>query len=225
MNQHMQPIIALVRKDVLGLLPLIVLANLVFFVQPLIANLDILAFAADVEFWAVAQANFYWLAYFLAVLLMVSVLQLDPADSLTHDWLTRPIARTDWLLAKLLFMLMTIVLPIVLARFIINLGQDYGLVASLSYALAINNLPAVLPVPLLFAAALLAPNLRKTIFLLVLVFLVFLLPVLLAAVLPASAKSRAPGFLGQHCDRVLYRISAVVAVQLGPRYCHSSVAV
>lgn len=176
MSQHLQTIVAMVKKDVQGLLPLILLANVVFFIQPLIANLDVLAIAGDVEFWAVAQANFYWLGYGLGVLLMISVLQQDPADSLTHDWLTRPIARTDWLLAKLLFMLLTIALPVVLARFIINLSQDYSIVSSLSYALAINKLPAVLPVPLLIAAALLAPNLRKTIFLLVLVFLVFLLP-------------------------------------------------
>lgn len=176
MKFHANAIMAIIKKDLHGLLPLVLLANIVFLVQPLIASLDILSIAGDVEFWAVAQANFYWLGYFLGVLLMISVVQQDPADSLNHDWLTRPIARLDWFLAKLMFLLLTVCVPVVVARFVVNLSEGYGMPLSLSYALAFEKMPAIMPVPLLFAAALWAPTLRKTIFLMVLVFLVFLLP-------------------------------------------------
>ena len=166
-------IIAIVKKDIRGLLPLILLAFAVFFIQPLIMNLD---FEADREFWAMLQSNFYYIGYFLGILLMVSVVQLDPAASLNHDWLTRPLGRAEWLLAKLLFLIITVVIPVILTRFLVNLGTDMGSSLALSYAFGIEKLAGTLAVPLLFAVALLTPNLRKTIFWLTLVFMVFLIP-------------------------------------------------
>jgi pimeloyl-ACP methyl ester carboxylesterase len=176
MNRLLQAIGAIVRKDLHGLQPLIILAAAVFLVQPLIASLDILTLGGDTEFWAVVQANIYWLGYLLGVLLMMSVLQQDPARSLNHDWLTRPINRSHWLAAKLAFLFLTVVVPVVLGRFLINLGEGYGVVGSIAYAVAVERLPAMLAIPLLFAIALLAPTLRKTISLMVMVLLVFLLP-------------------------------------------------
>lgn len=166
-------IFAIIRKDVLGLLPLILLAFVVYFVQPVIAALDLRG-AAD--FWLTLQANFYWLGYCLGLLLLISVLQLDPASSLNHDWLTRPVGRLDWLLAKLGFLLLTVYLPTVLARFVLNLGNDYGLARTFGYALAIENSAALLPVPLVFAVALLTPTLRRFLLVCVLIFMVFLGP-------------------------------------------------
>lgn len=176
MKANLNVISAIVKKDVLGLLPLVILAAVVFLLQPLIANLNAQEISGDSEFWAMLQTNFYYLGYFLGALLMISVVQLDPASSLTHDWLTRPISRLDWLLAKLLFLVLTVCLPVILARFLINLGNGYGVGLSLSYAMAVEKLPGILPVPLLFSIAMLTPTLRKTIFLLILVFLVFLIP-------------------------------------------------
>ncbi len=176
MNINTRVIMAIVRKDLIGLLPLVLLALAVFFIQPIIASLRLEDIAGDSEFWLGMQANFYWLGYFLGILLMVSVLQLDPASSLNHDWLTRPISRLDLLLAKLLFLVITVCIPVVVSRFIVNLGNDYGLALSLQYALTIEKLPAVSPIPLFFAIALLTPTLRKSISLIVLVAFVFLLP-------------------------------------------------
>ena len=176
MKQHINTIIAMIKKDLLGLLPLILLAAAVFVLQPVIASLDAIALSGEAEFLVAVQSNFYWVSYFMASVLMISVLQQDPASSLNHDWLTRPVPRIDWVLAKLLFMLLTIVIPVVFGRFIIFLTQDHGVLQALALAAAVEKLPAVLVVPLLFAAGLLTSSLRRTIVLLMLVFFVFLLP-------------------------------------------------
>ncbi|MCB1672810.1 MAG: hypothetical protein KDI29_16910, partial [Pseudomonadales bacterium] len=170
---HTRVIGAILKKDVHGLLPMILLAFVVFFIQPVIAGMD-LDSASD--FWITLQGNFYWLGYGIALLLLISVLQLDPADSLNHDWLTRPVTRTDWLMAKLLFLLVTIYAPVVLARLVLNLGNDYGLLRTLGYALTIENPAALLPVPLIFSVALMTPTLRRFLLVSVLIFMVFLGP-------------------------------------------------
>lgn len=169
-------IAAIVKKDIRSLLPLIVLASIAFLLQPVIASLDAIATTGDAEFLATVQANFYWVSYFMACLLMISVLQLDPADSLTHDWLARPVPRLHWLAGKLLVMVLVIVLPIIAGRFVLYLTQGYGVWSSLAFAAAIEKLPATLVVPMLFAVGLLAPNLRRAIVVMTLVFFIFLMP-------------------------------------------------
>lgn len=176
MRVNSRVIFAIVKKDVLGLLPLVLLGCAVFFIVPVIASLDVAGIGGDTEFWVALQSNFYYFGYAIGILLMVSVLQLDPADSLNHDWLTRPVSRTDWIVAKLFFLIMVVVTPVVVSRFIVNLSNDFGFGLSLAYALGIEKLGAVLAVPLFFAVALLAPNLRKTILLITAVFMIILLP-------------------------------------------------
>jgi pimeloyl-ACP methyl ester carboxylesterase len=80
-------IAAIVKKALIGLLPLVLLGIAVFTVEPIIASPDLRNAS---EFWVSLQANFSWLGYLIAILLMISVLQLDPVSSQTHDWLTRP---------------------------------------------------------------------------------------------------------------------------------------
>ena len=166
-------IFAIVRKDLIGLLPLVLLGVVVFFIQPVFASLDLRSAS---EFWLTLQANFYWVGYLVAVLLLISAVQLDPATSLSHDWLARPIARTNWMLAKLLFVVLTVYLPVVLARFLISLGDELGLLRSLGFALAIENPMALLPVPLLLALALLTPTLSRFLMAGIAIGLVFLFP-------------------------------------------------
>ena len=170
---HGRVIFALLLKDLRSLWPLVLITWAVFLLQPIIAGLEP---GAGNEALAGLQANFYWLGYALSILMMISVLQLDPAASLNHDWLTRPIARGDWLLGKLLFLLLTVTIPIVLSRVLLNLGEGYGFGMALSYAFALENPTSLLPVPLLFAIALLTPNLRKFLQVCVAAFLVFLIP-------------------------------------------------
>src|SRR5690606_34209755 len=87
-----------------------------------------------------------------------------------------PVPRMDWMLAKLLFMAVSIVMPVILGRFILYLNNDHGVMQALSFAVAVEKLPAVLFIPVLFAVGLLASNLRRTILLLLLVVFVFLMP-------------------------------------------------
>lgn len=176
MKQKLAVILALVRKDVLGLLPLVLLSLVTFIVVPVVANLDLAAINGDQDFWRFLQANIYWLGFALGTLLMISVIQQDPADSLHHDWLTRPIARWQWVTGKLLFMLLTFFIPVLLSRVFINLSQGMSLELALSYAAGIESMEAAILVPLFLMAALLAPTLRKLIMLMVGVFFVFLLP-------------------------------------------------
>jgi len=175
MKPDIHIIIAILKKDILGLLPLIALSTVIFFMVPAVANLQ-LGELVEVEFWVMLQANFYWLGFFLSILLMISVLQQDPAVSLHHDWLTRPISRLNWLLAKLLFMLVAIVLPILIGRLVMNLGAGLGLGFSLTYALGIEKIGSLLFAPVVFVIALLTPNFKRFIGLLMLMFLVFLMP-------------------------------------------------
>lgn len=170
---HLLAIRAITEKDLRELWLLVLLSWAVFLIQPALATLT---FEGDLELWQLLQTNFYWVGYFLGALLMVSVLQLDPAASLNHDWLTRPISRMDWLLAKLLFLVVTVCIPVVVSRILVNLGSDLGIGLSVSYALGLEKPGSVYPVPLLFTAALLAPTLRKLIVLLVIVLFVFLSP-------------------------------------------------
>ncbi|MEX0903686.1 MAG: alpha/beta hydrolase [Pseudohongiellaceae bacterium] len=173
MKLNFKVIVAIIKKDFHGLLPLVILACVVLAVEPIVAELDL---TSEHEFWATLKMNFYWLGYFLATLLMISVIQLDPATSLHHDWLTRPIARLDWLVAKSGFLLLTVYVPIVISRFIVSLNNDYRLTTQIAYALTIENPAGLLAVPLFFAIALLTATLRKSIFLTILVFMLFLIP-------------------------------------------------
>ena len=163
----------ILRRDIHCLLPLILLGLAVFILQPVIANVNL---EQEATIWTILQVAFYWVGFFIATLLMVSVLQLDPTVSLNHDWLTRPISRIDWLVAKLLFLFLTVCLPIVVSRFVINFSNDYSLIALLDYATAIEFMPALLATPVLFAIGLLTPTLKRTIFVLVAIFVVFMIP-------------------------------------------------
>lgn len=170
---HLQAITAILRKDFRELLTLVLLAWGVFLIQPILVSMN---FEGDPDFWATVQTNFYYVGYFLGALVMVSLQQQDPAASLNHDWLTRPISRLDWMLAKLAFLLLMVCLPIIVSRISVNLADGYGLQLSIAYALGIEKLGGVLAIPLLFCVALLTPTLRRAIFLLTLVFIVFLIP-------------------------------------------------
>jgi len=173
LNAHLHAILAIVKKDIRELMPLVLLALAVFLIHPAIQSMN---FDVEPEFWLTIQANFYWVGYFLGALLMVSVLQLDPAASLNHDWLSRPISRLDWLLAKLFFLVLTVCIPVILSRILLSLINDLGLLMSIKYAFALEKLSGAYPVPLLFAAALLAPTSRKLIMLLTLTLFIFLVP-------------------------------------------------
>lgn len=176
MNIRFSAIVAVLKKDLRGLLPLVVLSFIAYFAVPIISGLDFANIGGDNAFWSMLQSNIYWLGFFLGILLMVSVLQQDPASSLDHDWLVRPIGRHEWALAKLLFLCLTFLLPVLAARFLVSLSAGMNPGLALTYAFGIEEFEAAFMVPTVLMAALLAPNIRKLLLLLVAVFFIFLLP-------------------------------------------------
>lgn len=176
MKTRLSVIRAMIRKDIKSLLPLILISLIACLAVPLIATMDLSTVGGDNNFWAMLQANISWLGFFLGVMLMVSVLQRDPADSLNHDWLTRPLRRSEWAIAKALFLALVFVLPVLLARFLVNLSAGISPGLALNYAVGIEEFEAVFMLPLFLMAALLTPSFRRWILLITAVFFVFLLP-------------------------------------------------
>ncbi len=176
MNFNLNVIQALVRKDLLGLLPLIGISLLIFLIVPAIASMDLSAIGGDQEFWALLPENIYWLGYFVGLFLVISALQLDPADSLDHDWLTRPIVRRDWMLAKLVLLTLVFLLPVFISRVITGVSIGMGPGVAIYFAAGIERFDATVLASVLVMMGLLAPNLRKLIILMISVFFVFLLP-------------------------------------------------
>ncbi len=164
---------AVLVKDLRSLWPLVVLTVLLFCLEPVLDELEV---AASADFWQLVKTNFGWLSTGVGVLLMLSVLQQDPADSLSHDWLTRPITRTEWLLAKGGFLLLTVFLPMGLARLLVGLVNGFPPGFALAHAVAIDTLPALLALPILMAIGLLVATLRKAIMVVVGVLMVCILP-------------------------------------------------
>lgn len=64
---------------------------------------------------------------FGALLLILVVCQEDAIVSLKHDWLTRPISGLTQLLAKSIFVLLTVVLPAILGALLYHLTQGHSI--------------------------------------------------------------------------------------------------
>ncbi len=89
------------------------------------------------------------IAWFAAIAgIAVAVVQRDAIPSLDQDWLTRPLRRTDLLVAKLLFVLVTIIVPMLLL--------DLGFVIASGFTVS-ATLPAIATKEVLVIAYVLIP--------------------------------------------------------------------
>jgi non-heme chloroperoxidase len=113
---------AVYKKDVLSLLPLVVLSSLLFFGDALITRLDLL------PIWSLYGAPVLLVAL---LVLTLSVFQLDSPASLTDDWLCRPVQIPELLTAKFALVMSTVYL----SRAVGTLAADLGLGFSLAEAL------------------------------------------------------------------------------------------
>lgn len=76
------------------------------------------------------------LAWFIAIAaLVVAAVQQDPIPGADQDWLVRPLSRTHLLLAKLLFLTVTISVPMFTANLLDALASGFALVPSLQAVL------------------------------------------------------------------------------------------
>jgi len=140
----------LIRKDVLSLLPLILLTALIHVLDLMVEKLDILP---------VLSAFMPYLVLLSSFALILSVFQLDAPASLVDDWLCRPVPKGALLLAKLSLILATVYLSRVLAMFIIDLYLGYPLLEALLEALLLQDEWAMFVFPVLIMIGLVTTTL------------------------------------------------------------------
>ena len=76
--------------------------------------------------------------YFGVAVLIAALVHEDSLVGARQDWLVRPIRRRDLLAAKLLFLLLAVQLPLLLASILAGLGNGFMLSTSLFAALSQN---------------------------------------------------------------------------------------
>jgi pimeloyl-ACP methyl ester carboxylesterase len=158
----------LIRKDVLSLLPLILLTTLIQVLDLLVEKLDVLSLLAAFMPYVVLLSSFA---------LILSVFQLDAPASLVDDWLCRPIPKSALLFAKLSVVLTTLYGSRVLGTLGIDLYLGYSLAESLLDAFLLQEKYALFVLPILIMIALVTTTLVQGMgALLGLFVVVFLIP-------------------------------------------------
>jgi pimeloyl-ACP methyl ester carboxylesterase len=153
-----------------------------------------------------------------AALLTTAVIQQDTAVSVTHDWLTRPVARVDLVAAKAAFIAISLLLPVVATRAAVYSLHGYSWLEALLAAVNVDSYALVLGLPVVIAAAAITPTLFQAAAVLVggVFTMSFLLPTLAIGLHGASALG--PGdsidetvLLGAGSGWMVLRPLAVVA--------------
>ncbi len=140
------------RKDLILLWPLAALSALTQF------GLDALMFVSDRtpdSQYLMLAARLSVLVVFLAITLTIAMgVHQEPIPGTRQDWLVRPIRRLDLLLAKLLFVLVAVQLPMLLGDLIEAMAHGFDWPAAGAAALSRNLLVLVtLSLPALGFAA------------------------------------------------------------------------
>ncbi len=148
-------IFAICRKDLIGLGPLIVLVNALIIAETLIAKADL---GTQGQTWVVIQLLAPYIGSAAIGLLIIAAFQLDPPSSLIHDWLVRPIRKTDMFLAKVFFLALTIVVPLVLVRVSVNIVNGLSFAASLAEASVFKTPTAMVSIPLVIGIGIISRN-------------------------------------------------------------------
>ncbi len=186
MNHHLRTVVAVLGKDLRSLLPFVVLTIGMLAVEVALTSLELTIgnpFLNGVVS-ALPQINTLVIG-----LLAFAVFQQDPANSVSHDWLARPLSRFDLFVAKILFLLLTITLPVFIARLLFNLQDGLTLTAAMIEA-SIAGAPWTLLATLLFiGVAILSRSLLHSIVLLVGVVLLFGTAGLIMDSLPRPANA------------------------------------
>lgn len=159
---------SIIRKDVLSLLPIVVLAIVV-------QVLDVLVLVLDIMPQIAMYMPVVW--FFGTMLLIVAMFQLDAPASLVDDWLCRPVPKRALLLAKLLVLFTVIYVTRALTRFGADLSLGYTVVESLQEALLLQMSYQLIAFPLIMIAAIVTSTVIQALGVLLGVFvLVFIVP-------------------------------------------------
>ena len=110
---------AILKKDVRSLYPLVLLATVLFAGDVLLMRLDL------EDTWSAFRVPVLLLA---GTVFIMAVFQLDSAVSLVDDWLCRPVARAEFLTAKLLLLFLVLRLSQVVATLVAEpiLGASFS---------------------------------------------------------------------------------------------------
>lgn len=144
-TDRFRTIIAICKKDFLGLLPLVFLVNGLILVETLISKVDM---AIQGQIWVLVQLTAPYVSSGAIGLLIISAFQLDTPSSLTHDWLIRPIRKVDLFLSKIFFLFLFAAIPLILIRLIVNIFIGYSFTESLLEASAFKTPIAMVSIPL-----------------------------------------------------------------------------
>jgi hypothetical protein len=158
---------AIVRKDAMILLPLVLLTVLLLAGDVFFTRLELLSL------WASIRQPLIGLSVTAFIL---SLFQLDSPVGLTDDWLCRPVPRRELLAAKLLLILCVLYVSRATATFIVDLVLNLPLVESLQDALLLQDPYVLLPLPVLLIAAMVTRNLVQGIGTLIALFVCVLVP-------------------------------------------------
>jgi non-heme chloroperoxidase len=161
-------IAAVLRKDVVSLLPIVLLGIAVQILDVLVLTLDVLPQIA-------MYMPYIW--FFGTVLLIVGVFQLDAPASLVDDWLCRPVPKRALLLAKLLLLFTVVYGTRAVTRFGADLSLGYTVAESLQEALLLQMSYQLIAFPLIMIAAIVTSTVIQALGVMLGVFvLVFIVP-------------------------------------------------
>ena len=136
--------IAILRKDVLSLVWLVLLATLLFALDVVLLRLELM------PTWVMFRIPLLLLT---ATVLILSVLQLDSPVSLVDDWLCRPVPRRELVAAKLFLLFAVFYLPRAAASFLVDLSLGCPLAEALQDALLLQETFFLLLLPVLLMTA------------------------------------------------------------------------
>ncbi|HET7132224.1 MAG TPA: hypothetical protein VFJ95_08245, partial [Gammaproteobacteria bacterium] len=151
MSPHLRTIGAVLRKDLLSLWPMAAITAFLIVAGVVLANMDL-----GIPALGTYVGSMTMLA---AALLTTAVIQQDTAVSVTHDWLTRPVARVDLVAAKAAFIAISLLLPVVATRAAVYSLHGYSWLEALLAAVNVDSYALVLGLPVVIAAAAITPTL------------------------------------------------------------------
>ena len=135
---------AIVRKDATSLAPIVALTALLFLADPIIVRLDLLPVWTSYSMPVVLVA---------LIVLILPLVQLDSAASLTDDWLCRPVPARELVVAKLALLVSAVYLPRAIGTFVADLFLGLPLAEAFLEAVLLRDKPALFMVPLFLLIA------------------------------------------------------------------------
>lgn len=183
MKLHLETVVAIIRKDLRCLWPYVLLLAALFGVETVLTNLEIVTDIPWLNSLIVAlpQLNILGIG-----ILAIAVFHQDPANTLVHDWLTRPLSRTDLFIAKIGFLILTVTVPVVLVRFIFNILAGFPLDAAMIEASIPRNSWTVLAAIFFIGAAMLSRSIVQSLGVFAVVFVLLSISGLTMEAFPAN---------------------------------------